>query len=54
MGCTLGASGMMVNDLKCWSAKQDDNPMPWLLIVQLVQHAFETRVVPVKNCFEPE
>jgi len=39
---------MTVEDLKRWLTNKDTNPTPWLLVVQLVQHAFQTGVVPTR------
>ena len=45
-GWALGASGMRVEDLKRWYAEREVTPAPWYLIIQLVQHAFTTGIVP--------
>jgi len=45
-GRAPGASGMRVEDLKRWHAECEVTPAPWYLIIQLVQHAFATGVVP--------
>ncbi len=39
---------MSVEDIKRWYAEQETNPNPWLLTIQLVQHAFQTGVVPTQ------
>ncbi len=44
-GCAPAASGMKVEDLKKWHAEWEDTPAPWLLVVEMVQHAFLTGVV---------
>jgi len=46
IGQAPGASGMRVEDLKRWHAEREATPAPWYLIIQLVQHAFTTGVVP--------
>ena len=45
-GRAPGASGMRVEDLKRWYAEREVTPAPWYLIIQLVQHAFTTGIVP--------
>jgi len=45
-GQAPGTSGMKAEDLKRWASEQEETPAPWLLVVQLVQHAFQTGVVP--------
>jgi len=45
-GRTPGTSGMKVEDLKRWFAEQEDTLAPWLLVVEMVQHAFLTGMVP--------
>jgi len=47
-GRAPGASGMSVEDIKRWYAERETNPSPWLLTIQLVQHAFQTGVVPTR------
>jgi len=47
-GRAPGASGMKVEDLKKWHAEQEDTPAPWLLVIEMVQHAFLTGVVPTR------
>jgi len=47
-GCAPGASGMKVEDLKRWFAEWEATPAPWLLVVEIVQHAFLTGVVPTR------
>jgi len=37
---------MRVKDLKCWFVERETVPAPWLLVIQMVQHAFQTGVVP--------
>ena len=39
---------MTVEDLKRWYANREAQPEPWNLVVQLVQHAFQTGVVPTR------
>jgi len=45
-GCTPGASGMKVKDLKWWFGKCETTLAPWLLVIDMVQYAFLTGVVP--------
>jgi len=39
---------MRVEDLKQWHANKGTTPEPWNLTIQLVQHAFQTRIVPTQ------
>jgi len=43
-----GASGMKVKDLKRWFAKWEATLAPWLLVVERVQHACLTGMVPTR------
>jgi len=47
-GRAPGASGMKVKDLKRWFAEREATPAPWLLVVEIVQHAFLTGMVPTR------
>jgi len=43
-----GASGMMVEDVKQWAQEANTAPIPWQLILQLIQHAFTTGIIPTR------
>ncbi len=45
-GRAPGTSGMRVEDLKRWHSERETTPAAWYLILQMVQHAFSTGVVP--------
>jgi len=47
-GRAPGASGMKVENIKKWHADKDHTPEPWDIIVKIVQHAFQTGVVPTR------
>jgi len=47
-GRAPGPSGMTVEDLKKWHAARETNLAPWLLMLWLVTHAFQTGVVPTR------
>jgi len=46
MGCALGASSMTIKNIKRWAAEWEGQPTLWTLVAGLVQHAFQTGVVP--------
>jgi len=47
-GRAPGPSGMTVEDLKRWYMDREAQLEPWNLVVQLVQHAFQTGMVPTQ------
>jgi len=47
-GRAPGPSGMTVEDLKKWYTDRETQPAPWLLLLQLVTHAFQTGIVPTR------
>jgi len=38
---------MIIEEIKHWYANHKSNPDPCFLMVQLVQHAFQTSIVPL-------
>jgi len=46
-GRAPGASGMSVEDIKKWASEHEQTLTPWNLVVELIQHAFWTGVVPM-------
>jgi len=48
LGWALGPSGMTVEDLKKWYADRETNQEPWLLVIRLMTHAFQTGIVPTR------
>jgi len=47
-GFAPSASSMKVEELKEWHATHEMTPTPWWLVIELVQHAFQTGVVPMR------
>jgi len=45
-GHAPGPSGMTMEDIKKWFANRETTPAPWMLVIQLVTHAFQTGIVP--------
>jgi len=48
LGRAPGPSGMTVEDIRRWYATRETTPEPWTLATQLVQHAFQTGIVPTR------
>jgi len=47
-GRAPGPSGTTVEDLKKWYMDQETHPEPWLLLLQLVTHAFQMGIIPMQ------
>jgi len=47
-GHAPGPSGMTMEDLKKWYTNRVTTPAPWMLVLQLVTHAFQTGIVPTR------
>jgi len=45
-GHTPGPSGMTMEDLKKWYTNRVTTRAPWMLVLQLITHAFKTGIVP--------
>ncbi len=39
---------MTVEDLKKWYTNRETHPEPWLLVLRLVTHAFQTGIIPTR------